>query len=166
MPNSWFDSRGGSRRHGAALRVCDVPAAVEQGRCFRMACSNGTLFERTGVRGGAILRRRVTKPLPHRRFVDTPSSRRPRCMRYRGQQYSSRPGSRSSRAHRVQAILPAAVHGGGGARPGRGQGRRGRWKKPLEFPLLISYTLAKDRGKNRSNFLNSFRKLLQKIAES
>jgi hypothetical protein len=77
-----------------------------------MACSNGTLFERAGVRGGAILRRRVTKPPAHRRFVDTPSSRRPRCMRYRGQQYSSRPGYTPSR----------------GARPGRGQGHRGRWK--------------------------------------
>ena len=42
--------------------------------------------ERAGVRGGAILRRRVTKPPAHRRFADTPSSRRPRCMRYRGQQ--------------------------------------------------------------------------------
>ena len=133
---------GGSRRHGAALRVCDVPAAVEQGRCFRMACSNGTLFERAGVRGGAILRRRVTKPPAHRRFVDTPSSRRPRCMRYRGQQYSSRPGSRSSRAHRVQAILPAAARGRAGGRGAAGG------------------------GKNRLNFLYSFRILLQKIAES
>ena len=65
-------------------------------------------------------------------------------------------GIADSNTHRVQARVPAAARGGGGARPGRGQGRRGRWKKPLEFPLLISYTLAKDRGKNRLNFLYSF----------
>ena len=113
--------------------------------------------ERAGVRGGALLRLCVTKPPAPRRFVDTPSSRRPRCMRSRGQQYSSRPGSRSSSAHRVQALLPAAARGVGGTRPGRGQGHRGRWKRPFEFPILRPASHHSDSTPGGSRLTSHFR---------
>jgi hypothetical protein len=106
--------------------------------------------ERAGVRGGAILRRRVTKPPAHRRFVDTPSSRRPRCRRYRGQQYASRPGwACPLPAALIASRLYSQPRRAVGAARGRAGGRG-----------------AAGGGKGRLNFLYSFPILLQEIAES
>jgi hypothetical protein len=123
---------------------------VEQGRCFRMACSNVTLLRglacaEVGSCDGTSRSHRHTEGLWTRPARDDPgvcgiadSNTHRVQARVPAALIASRLGlPPSSSAHRVQAILPAAARGGGGARPGRGQGRRGRWKRPCEFPSML-----------------------------
>ena len=107
---------GGCCLHVATLRVCDVPAAVEQGRCVRMACSNGTLLRGLAcveVRScdGASRSHRHTEGLWTRQARDDPGV----CGIADSNTHRSRLAFQQR--SRVQAILPAAARG-----PGRGQG--------------------------------------------
>src|SRR5713101_597695 len=73
--------------------------------------------ERAGVLGGEIRRRRVAKPPANRSFLDTPSSRRPRCMRNRvprccGRVISGRERGKEMRGQRWVWLLFVVLLGG------------------------------------------------------